>query len=170
VFRAFPESVHADLKRVSEPKMKKLMDLLKDKITLPSDLTSYSYLFFDEPVTVKAAGGSGHLPKKIGYIKRLREGMAKLETLNAISFNKLCSKLLYDMYQRDKKEALSQEDFFQTLRLAITGTKKQVANVHPVHLGDVIEILGREKVLERIDDFINMASSAAASDASETAK
>ena len=48
-----PAPLHPAIKRYPEPRLRKLMDLLRDRLRLPSDLADHAYFFtvpsFDDP-------------------------------------------------------------------------------------------------------------------------
>jgi hypothetical protein len=44
-----PATLHPAIKRYPEPRLRKMMDLLKERLRLPSDLADHAY-FFTAPV------------------------------------------------------------------------------------------------------------------------
>lgn len=44
-----PGTLHPAIKRYPEPRLRKMMDLLRDRLRLPSDLADHAY-FFTAPV------------------------------------------------------------------------------------------------------------------------
>ena len=49
IIENLPATLHPAIKRYPEPRLRKLMDLLKDRLRLPSDLANQAY-FFTAPV------------------------------------------------------------------------------------------------------------------------
>lgn len=125
---------------MNEPKMKKIMDLMKIRIHFYKDMCNHTY-FFTEP------SYEGSLPEKLikklkqpdevkcTILKDIKDLFNKLDDSRFLvdTLNKECSMYLYE--NRDKN--YKNEDVFSLLRFAITG------NPVGAPVGDILEIIGK---------------------------
>lgn len=124
IFEVFPSEYHKDIKSMSELRMRKLMDLMKDKITFPSDMLNHKYFFTTPDFDSKQLNSFLKKPKfshfeSLEVFKELKNRLGKLNDWTPLQVSKTCSMLLYDLSKKNKK--IKNEDVFLLLRLAISG-------------------------------------------------
>ncbi|WP_448375935.1 glutamate--tRNA ligase [Fervidobacterium sp.] len=121
---------------VSENYLEKILPAIKDRIEELSQLPELTSLFFERP---------SELPEKTPEAVETYEALLNaLETVE--EWNK---ENIYAVFKTVMKSAkLKGKDFYMTLRLVLTGRHEGP------ELIDILEILGKEEVLARIDNFL----------------
>jgi len=114
--------------------VEKTIPLIKERIKKLSDFWFYCQFFFEEPNVDTS------LIKDTSYIKDIYQILEKIENWTAENIGQ-------SMQELAKKLGIKTGDFFMTLRIIITGKK-----ISPP-LNESMEILGKEKCLERIKSF-----------------
>lgn len=115
--------------------VEKIIPLVKERMKKLSDFWFYCQFFFEEPnIDVS-------LIKDTSYIKNIYQALEKIENWTAYNIGQ-------SMQELAKKIGIKTGDFFMTLRIIITGKK-----ISPP-LNESMEILGKEKCLERVKKVI----------------
>ena len=145
-----PTSLHASIRRMPDPLMLKVMDMMKVRMRYVKDIRNHGY-FFAEPDYDTELGRKFIVKLKQPALTNkqiladLAEIMAKIseDEFKADQLNKACS--IYLMEQNENKSfAYKNEDVFFLLRYAMTG------NPVGAPIGDISEVLGKKAVLDRL--------------------
>ncbi|WP_372590215.1 glutamate--tRNA ligase [Fervidobacterium pennivorans subsp. carthaginiensis] len=122
---------------VDEAYLEKVIVAVKDRIEELSQLPELTDFFFERPnVSVEKT------PEAVETYKALLEELQKVEVWNKEN--------IYASFKTAMKNAkLKGKDFYMTLRLILTGK-----NEGP-ELIDILEILGKEEVIARIQNYLN---------------
>jgi len=122
---------------VDEAYLEKVIVAVKDRIEELSQLPELTDFFFERPnVSIEKT------PEAVETYKALLEELQKVEVWNKEN--------VYASFKTAMKNAkLKGKDFYMTLRLILTGK-----NEGP-ELIDILEILGKEEVIARIQNYLN---------------
>ncbi|MFN3328349.1 MAG: glutamate--tRNA ligase, partial [Fervidobacterium pennivorans] len=128
--------LQSNLHNLKEEYLEKVLNAIKDRIEELSQLPELTEFFFTRPTLLPEK-----TPEAIDTFKNLAEELKKLDDWSKES--------IYSAFKRAMKVAkLKGKDFYMTLRLILTGK-----NEGP-ELIDILVILGKDEVLERISAFI----------------
>jgi nondiscriminating glutamyl-tRNA synthetase len=124
-------------KDVDEAYLEKVIAAVKDRIEELSQLPELTDFFFERPnVSIEKT------PEVVETYKALLEELRKVEVWNKEN--------VYASFKTAMKNAkLKGKDFYMTLRLILTGKHKGP------ELIDILEILGKEEVIARIQNYLN---------------
>ena len=156
-----PPNMHAAIKKCPELKLRKVMDLMRDRLRYPSDMNAHPYFFVDPDLldsgiemVNKAFNKNLSQTDKVALTTTLTERLSKINSVsfNSGTVNKAVSVILYEMSKEAKW--VKNEDVFRVLRLAATGS----ASVCNVPIGDICEILGKEVIIKRLGNVKEMLS------------
>ncbi|QQG44455.1 MAG: glutamate--tRNA ligase [Candidatus Roizmanbacteria bacterium] len=122
------------LKEYPEDLITKTVPLIKERIKKLSDYLPLCEFFFKEPEVDLSGVGTG---RDLSLPQKIHDELEKIEDWKADVIGE-------KMQELAKRENVKAGDFFMTLRVAITGKK-----ISPP-LNESMEILGKEKCLERL--------------------
>jgi len=152
----FPSYLHKKVRKTSDVKMVKIMDMMKNRIHFYEDLLNHTY-FFEEPTydsSIKSF--KKKLTQPTSTKIEILEDLKLLFKASVIEneenqeydkdhFNKICSLYLFENADRNFKN----EDIFFLLRFAITG------NPVGASTGEICEVIGISEVIQRCKNAID---------------
>lgn len=120
-------------KEADEKILKKIIPLIKDRITKLSEFSSFAGFFFEKPIVDKNL----FIENSTEHLLEAKRVLGGLEVLDKENIDQVLQKLVADKNWKTG-------DFFMNLRIAITGSK------FTPPITDSMAILGKEKTLERL--------------------
>ena len=152
-----PADLHPAVKRYPEPRLRKLMDLLKERLKLPTDLKHHAY-FFSPPELApqellkplsKEHGATAE--RALTLLSTLEAHLSKLDEFTSGALNKAVSQVLVAGGGRGSTQhRWTNEEVFGMLRLVMTGERSPHGGAPRV--GEVAEIVGKEETLKRVTE------------------
>lgn len=138
-----PADIHPGVKKVSEPKMRKIMDLMKIRIHFYSDMKNHTYFFIEPTYDNDFSQKLFKKLKQPNDVKvKILEGLKiQLKSLSDFTVNDVNKANSMFLYENAKIMGLKNEDVFSLLRFAVSG------NPVGAPVGDICEIIGKEQVL-----------------------
>ena len=123
-------------KKYPEELVEKTIPLVRERMKKLSDYLFLCEFFFKKPRKYEIT-----LSAKKELLKKMHDGLVKVSDWKADNIGE-------EMKKWEKKEGIKTGEFFMTLRVAITGKK-----ISPP-LNESMEILGKEKSLERLKELV----------------
>ena len=141
------ELLDTDVTKDCQARVEKIVEAVGDRMTALADITDYGYFFTDafdyDPRAIKKWWKGD----PAGVLQGLREVMKSIEVFEIESIESA-------MWSYLDEKAIKRIRGMQPLRIALTGASGGPG------LFDIITLLGREKVIERLDRAINYIQTA----------
>jgi len=140
-----PDNYRAKLLSDNENALR-LMGMLRERCRVASDLVEGAQFYFEHPANYEEEGVTKHFGEVArNYLEKIRSEISQIEYFNAAALETKIRAIA-------DKEGIGAGKLIHPLRLALTGKTSSPG------IFDVLEVLGRKTVLERIDralDYID---------------
>lgn len=138
------ENRNVELENMDEEKLKKIIDLYKIRIKTLTEFIQLTDYFFKDDYEIEEKGKKKYLDKDENKenMKKFNDRLKSLEDFSHENIEKICRNIIEE---RNLKAA----SIIHPTRMAISGKTKGAG------LFEIMELLGREKVLERMQKAIS---------------